>query len=137
MDEKSTIKTVSIVGSGLMGSSIGLRASEYGYNVKFFDVSSEVRERLRTLLIDLNNEQKIKGNVSIHDNLHDAVIETDLIIVPGIEISTCKGHIIAYGVTDGEFEMGLTPKETVDVIHRRGGIAVPAHPFDYIRLGIN
>ena len=78
--------------------------------------------------------------ITDHDTfqgLHEALeIETDLIIVPGIEISTCKGHIIAYGVTDGEFEMGLTPKETVDLIHRRGGIAVPAHPFDYIRLGI-
>ncbi|MGC9780530.1 MAG: CehA/McbA family metallohydrolase [Candidatus Heimdallarchaeota archaeon] len=71
------------------------------------------------------------------EGLHEALeIETDLIIVPGIEISTCKGHIIAYGVTDGEFEIGLTPKETVDVIHRSGSIAVPAHPFDSIRLGI-
>lgn len=78
--------------------------------------------------------------ITDHDTfggLHKALeIETDLIIVPGIEISTTKGHIIAYGVTDGEFEMGLTPKETVDIIHRNGGIAVAAHPFDYIRYGI-
>ena len=63
-------------------------------------------------------------------------IETDLIIIPGIEVSTCKGHILAYGITDGEIEIGLTPQETVKIIHRLGGIAVPAHPFDFIRLGI-
>lgn len=78
--------------------------------------------------------------ITDHDTfggLHKALeIETDLIIVPGIEISTSKGHILAYGVTDGEFEMGLTPKETVDIIHRNGGIAVAAHPFDYVRYGI-
>ncbi len=78
--------------------------------------------------------------ITDHDTfggLHKALeIETDIIIVPGIEISTCKGHILAYGVTDGEFEMGLTPKETVDIIHRNGGIAVAAHPFDYVRYGI-
>ena len=78
--------------------------------------------------------------ITDHDTfggLHEALeIDTTLIIVPGIEISTCKGHILAYGVTDGEFEIGLTPAETVDQIHRAGGIAVPAHPFDYIRLGI-
>ncbi|MHA1211308.1 MAG: PHP domain-containing protein [Candidatus Heimdallarchaeota archaeon] len=69
--------------------------------------------------------------------LHEAFeIETDLIIIPGIEVSTCKGHILGYGISDGEIEIGLTTKETVDIIHRMGGIAVPAHPFDRIRLGI-
>ncbi len=78
--------------------------------------------------------------ITDHDTfggVHKALeIETTLIIVPGIEISTCKGHILAYGLTDGEFEIGLTPAETVEQIHRVGGIAIPAHPFDYIRLGI-
>lgn len=78
--------------------------------------------------------------ITDHDSfggLHEALeIETDLIIVPGIEVSTCKGHILAYGISDGKIEIGLTPKETADIIHRMGGIVVPAHPFDYIRLGI-
>jgi len=78
--------------------------------------------------------------IADHDTfggLHEALeIETDLIIIPGIEVSTCKGHILAYGILEGEIEVGLTPKETVDIIHKMGGIAVPAHPFDAIRLGI-
>ncbi|MEA2071538.1 MAG: CehA/McbA family metallohydrolase [Asgard group archaeon] len=72
-----------------------------------------------------------------YQGLHKALeIETDLLIVPGIEISSTEGHILAYGLTDADIEKGLTPKETVDKIHRYGGIAVPAHPFDFIRLGI-
>jgi predicted metal-dependent phosphoesterase TrpH len=71
------------------------------------------------------------------EGVHKALeIETDLIIVPGIEVSAAKGHILAYGLTDGEIEIGLSSQETVDIIHRLGGIAVPAHPFDFIRLGI-
>ncbi|NHJ39239.1 MAG: PHP domain-containing protein [Asgard group archaeon] len=71
------------------------------------------------------------------EGLHKALdVETDLIIIPGIEISTSKGHILAYGLTDGEIEIGLSPKETVDIIHKMGGIAVAAHPFDPFRLGI-
>ncbi|MBN1330041.1 MAG: CehA/McbA family metallohydrolase [Candidatus Heimdallarchaeota archaeon] len=78
--------------------------------------------------------------IADHDTfggLYEALeIETDLLIIPGIEVSTCKGHILAYGILEGEIEVGLTPKETVDIIHKMGGIAVPAHPFDTIRLGI-
>lgn len=71
------------------------------------------------------------------EGLHEALeIETDLMIVPGIEISTNMGHILALGVADGEIERGLPPKEVADLVHRLGGIVVPAHPFDYIRLGI-
>lgn len=78
--------------------------------------------------------------ITDHDTfggLHEALeIETELIIVPGIEVSTCEGHILGLGISDGDIEIGLTPAETVEIIHRLGGIAVPAHPFDYIRLGI-
>ncbi|NHJ46755.1 MAG: PHP domain-containing protein [Asgard group archaeon] len=78
--------------------------------------------------------------IADHDTfggLHEALeIETELIVIPGIEVSTDKGHILGYGISDGEIEVGLTPQETVDIIHRMGGIAVPAHPFDTIRLGI-
>lgn len=69
--------------------------------------------------------------------LHEAFeIETELLIIPGIEVSTCKGHLIGLGISDGEIEIGLTPSETADIIHSMGGIVIPTHPFDYIRLGI-
>lgn len=73
----------------------------------------------------------------------------NLQLIPGMEISThyrsCPYgiHVLAYfiGKEDAELDAvinsieseltyGMTPKEAVEVIHRRGGIAVMAHPKD-------
>ena len=52
----------------------------------------------------------------------------DILLIPACEISTTKGHILAYGITR-EIPEKLSPKETVDLIHLQGGLAFPAHPF--------
>jgi len=44
----------------------------------------------------------------------------NLTLVPGIEVSSKDGHILAYGV-DKVVESGLTAAETVERIHRLGG----------------
>jgi predicted metal-dependent phosphoesterase TrpH len=31
---------------------------------------------------------------------------------------------------------GMDPKEAVELIHQRGGLAVPPHPYDFFRAGI-
>ncbi|HIJ00256.1 MAG: hypothetical protein PWQ88_280 [Candidatus Methanomethylophilaceae archaeon] len=51
-----------------------------------------------------------------------------IIIVPAMEISSAKGHILAYGLSE-EVPPGLEVKETIDAIHAVGGIAVAAHPY--------
>jgi len=51
-----------------------------------------------------------------------------IIVIPGIEVSTSKGHILGLNVTE-VIPKGLDPVETVDLIHEAGGIAVMAHPF--------
>ncbi|MBI2464605.1 hypothetical protein HYV64_00530 [Candidatus Shapirobacteria bacterium] len=51
-----------------------------------------------------------------------------IILVPGCEISSKDGHILAYGILK-EIPKGLSAKETVDIIHKQGGLAVAAHPF--------
>ncbi|RMF14380.1 MAG: hypothetical protein D6761_09600 [Candidatus Dadabacteria bacterium] len=50
-----------------------------------------------------------------------------LILVPGVEISTADGHLLAYFVTT-PIPPGMPVRATVDYIHRQGGIAVLAHP---------
>jgi len=52
----------------------------------------------------------------------------DMIIVPGIEVSSAEGHILAYGV-DSEIERDMSVIRTIDAIHDAGGIAVAAHPY--------
>ena len=57
----------------------------------------------------------------------------NLTLVPGIEISSKDGHVLAYGV-DKVVEPGLTAAETVKRIHQLGGIAIAAHPYNPLAL---
>jgi len=59
----------------------------------------------------------------------------DLTIIPGAEISTSEGHLIALG-TRGLIPSGLAAAETVECAHDAGGIAVAPHPFAVFRQGI-
>ena len=52
----------------------------------------------------------------------------DIIFVPGEEVSSAGGHIVALGI-DRHIQSGLSIKETVDLIHEAGGIAIVAHPY--------
>jgi hypothetical protein len=52
----------------------------------------------------------------------------NFLIIPGIEISTSEGHLLAYGVKT-DIKRRLSPEETIDLIRDEGGIAVAAHPF--------
>jgi predicted metal-dependent phosphoesterase TrpH len=59
----------------------------------------------------------------------------DLIIVPGAEISTSEGHLIALG-THNLLPAGLSAVETAEHAHDNGGIAVAPHPYAFFRQGI-
>jgi predicted metal-dependent phosphoesterase TrpH len=59
----------------------------------------------------------------------------DLIIVPGAEISTSEGHLIALG-TRNLLPSGLSAVETIEHAHEHGGIAVAPHPHAFFRKGI-
>ena len=52
----------------------------------------------------------------------------DVLLIPGCEISTKDGHVLAYGISK-EIPKKLAAEETVQKIHEQGGVAVVAHPF--------
>lgn len=54
--------------------------------------------------------------------------ETDLVIVPGQEVTTNQGHVLAYFIEE-EIESFRDASEVVADIHDQGGLAVMAHPF--------
>jgi predicted metal-dependent phosphoesterase TrpH len=54
--------------------------------------------------------------------------ETDLLIIPGTEVSSLDGHIVGLNVPE-IIPRGLSAEETVDRIHQSGGIAIACHPF--------
>jgi predicted metal-dependent phosphoesterase TrpH len=55
-------------------------------------------------------------------------------IVPGVEVSSAAGHILALWVTE-PVPRDLSLNETVAAIHERGGLAVLAHPF-HVGMGL-
>ena len=69
--------------------------------------------------------------VTDHNQLEGAykiAKETDFLIIPGMEISSSDGHIVALNVSN-LIPRGLNAVETVERIHEAGGIAIACHPF--------
>jgi hypothetical protein len=55
-------------------------------------------------------------------------------VFKGVEISTGRGHLLAYGLKDDSWNlwsghMHLNALRVIENVHRLGGICVPAHPF--------
>jgi|HubBroStandDraft_1064217.scaffolds.fasta_scaffold08482_2 predicted metal-dependent phosphoesterase TrpH len=50
------------------------------------------------------------------------------LFVPGVEVSTLDGHLLALGVSEAP-PPGRPIAETIDWVRARGGEAVPSHPF--------
>jgi predicted metal-dependent phosphoesterase TrpH len=59
----------------------------------------------------------------------------DFTVIPGIEVSSKEGHILALGIKK-PIEKRIPAKEVIEQIHSLGGIAVAAHPYDMLRGGV-
>lgn len=59
----------------------------------------------------------------------------DFIVIPAMEISTSRGHIVALGIEE-EIKPKLSPEETIERIRDMGGIAIAPHPFVRYREGL-
>lgn len=90
-------------------------------------------------ILKIAKENGLSG-IAITDHnstkFHHANFKIDgLLIIPGVEVSTKKGHIIGLGIKE-TIEKGLSPQETVEKIIEMGGLATVPHPFDFTRRGI-
>ena len=56
----------------------------------------------------------------------------DIIVVPGIEVSTLNGHLLGLNVTV-PIPAKLGIEETIHLIHEAGGIAVAPHPTTFYK----
>lgn len=73
--------------------------------------------------------------VTDHNQLEGAykiAEETDFLVIPGVEVSSREGHIVALNVPE-LIPRGLSAVETVDRIHRAGGVAIACHPYVYFK----
>ncbi len=57
------------------------------------------------------------------------------LLIPGVEVSTDEGHLLCVGATL-PYLKGKPAREVCEIIHERGGLAIPPHPFDLFRAGI-
>ncbi len=66
------------------------------------------------------------------DGAYKIAKETDFLIIPGMEVSSSDGHIVALNVSE-LIPRGLSARETVLRIHRAGGVAIACHPYVYFK----
>jgi len=82
-------------------------------------------------VIAYSKKRRLDGvAITDHDTLKGALKLTNqekLIVIPGIEITTSDGHVLALNVYE-EIPSKMTLPETILAIHKLGGIAVAAHP---------
>jgi predicted metal-dependent phosphoesterase TrpH len=60
---------------------------------------------------------------------------SDQIVIPGVEVSSSKGHILVLGVKE-KIEAGLSPEETIKRARAQGAVVVIPHPFKVTSHGI-
>ena len=59
----------------------------------------------------------------------------DLVGIPGMEVTTAAGHVLAIGVRE-RVPAGLSFAETLERIREQGAIAIVPHPFQRSRHGV-
>lgn len=75
--------------------------------------------------VAVTDHNQIEGSLKIAK-------EADFLIIPGMEVSSADGHIVALNLKE-LIPRGLSAKETVDKIHAAGGIAVAVHPYAWFK----
>jgi predicted metal-dependent phosphoesterase TrpH len=77
--------------------------------------------------------------ITDHDTIEGAIaalgIPASIVIIPGIEISTRQGHLIALGVTE-KIPSGLDVLETIALARGLGAVLILPHPYHIWRHGV-
>ena len=77
--------------------------------------------------------------ITDHDTTEGCAIAAglpgDILVIPGVEVSTLHGHLIILGAS-GPIPKGLDVLETIAIAHTMGGIAILPHPFHRYRHGV-
>jgi predicted metal-dependent phosphoesterase TrpH len=77
--------------------------------------------------------------ITDHDTVQGALaaldIPTRLVIIPGIEISTRQGHLIALGITE-KIPSGMDVMDTIIAARKLGALLILPHPYHIWRHGV-
>ena len=84
----------------------------------------------RLRVIAVTDHDTLAGAWTAIEYLRVVHPEADLEIIPGSEISSADGHIVALDIQT-DIPKGMGALATIDAIHEQGGLAIAAHPFAY------
>src|SRR5260370_8561464 len=59
----------------------------------------------------------------------------NFLVLPGVEMKNGDGHLVCIGATL-PYLKGKPARKVCEMIHERGGLAIPPHPYDLFRAGI-
>ena len=79
-------------------------------------------------IVDHNTQKGIKRAMKAGD-------KHNILVIPGVEISSRDGHILALGIEE-KIPRDMSAEETIELIHDQGGIATAPHPFDIGSHGV-
>ena len=71
----------------------------------------------------------LDGVAVTEHNVFDPLKFSDALILPGVEISSSDGHVIALGISE-MIQPGLPADVTIQRIHEQDGVAIIPHPYD-------
>jgi len=75
--------------------------------------------------------------ITDHDTIKGALKlakTREIIVIPGIEVETSHGHLLALNVT-APIPSKLSSLEAIEQAHEAGGIAVACHPTSFYKMG--
>ena len=93
----------------------------------------DAAERVGLDVIALTDHDDIRGAFLLRDIA--ARRSSPVEIIPGVEVTTRNGHLLALWVED-EIPMFDPLAATVSLIHRAGGIAIVPHPLSYLTFSV-
>jgi predicted metal-dependent phosphoesterase TrpH len=77
--------------------------------------------------------------ITDHDTVDGAkkalTCKTDVLVIPGVEISTKQGHLLVLGVTE-MIPTGLDVTETIAIARKLGAVLILPHPYHVWRHGV-
>src|SRR5271157_2064364 len=77
--------------------------------------------------------------ITDHDTVDGAkkalTLQSSVLVIPGIEVSTKQGHLLVLGVTE-VIPAGLDVVDTVNIARRMGALLILPHPYHVWRHGV-
>jgi len=104
----------------------------------YSDGKSSIKEILnvaidrRLDIISITDHDTVEGSLEALDIVREEHLP--IIVLPGVEVTTAQGHMLAYGV-EKDLDKGMDMGDAAELVRKLGGISSLAHPFQFYRHG--